>query len=306
MARLIVPKEDVVIQHQGVETRLSRDYTQLEHLSVKLIRELLVPYPKAMRFFNALVRDPEVLADWDMADYLAVSKLHYNDHGEVHHKVVASAAASILQLLIEANVQPDVVASGAGDLDDAFLVVLGGALLHDIGNQVHRTAHPTMSVILAIPLLNRLLEDIYPEQEKRFELRAFILHSIVAHDADVAPLTIEAAVVSVADACDMSKGRSRYSFDSGTISIHSVGGLSVERVLIERGQKKPVRVRVELSNSAGIFPVEQYLVPKITAGNMEQYIEVAVLAEPEDSHTDRRILYSVEMQGKRFVAYESK
>jgi metal-dependent HD superfamily phosphatase/phosphodiesterase len=160
-----------------------------------------------------------------------------------------------------------------------------------------------MSVTLALPLLDRLLTEIYPDAEQRYELRGFILHAIQTHDLDAAPLTVEASIVAIADACDMTKGRSRYAFDLGTISIHSVGGLSIERVVIARGTSKPIRIRVELSNSAGIFPVEEYLVPKVNAGALAPHVEVVVSTEPAEGHTDQRILYTVEMQGKRFVAH---
>jgi metal-dependent HD superfamily phosphatase/phosphodiesterase len=302
MPRMNIPKQDLVLVNRGVEIRLSRDYTELEQQSMVRLREILIPYPKASRFLDLMIQDPELRADWDMADYLAVVKLHYNDHGEVHHKVVATAAASILQLLVEGGVQPDVVLSGAGDLDDAFLVVVGGALLHDIGNQVHRDGHPEMSTVLSLSILERLLSEIYDEPEQKYELRGFMLHAIRAHDIDVSPLTMEAAVVSVADACDMTKGRSRFALDTGSISIHTVSGVSIERVVLERGQKKPVRVRVELNNSAGIFSVEQYLVPKVNISALAPYTEVLVTTEPLDSHADQRILYSVEMQGKKFIA----
>jgi metal-dependent HD superfamily phosphatase/phosphodiesterase len=302
MARLQVPKHDLVLVNQGVEVRLSRDYTQLEQESMARLATLLDPYPKARAFLDTMVQDPEVRANWDIADYLVVAKMHFNDHGEVHHKVVATAAASLLHLLVEANIQPDVVGSGAGDLDDAFLVVLAATLLHDIGNQVHRAGHPAMSVVLALPLLDRLLAGVYPAVEQRCELRGFILHAIQTHDLDMPPLTMEAAVVAVADACDMTKGRSRYAFETGSISIHSVGGLAIERVTIARGVTKPIRTRVDLSNSAGIFPVEEYLVPKVNAGELAPYVEVVVSTDPVEGHSDQRILYTVEMQGKRFVA----
>jgi metal-dependent HD superfamily phosphatase/phosphodiesterase len=266
---------------------------------------LLEPYPKASGFLDMLVADAEVRANWDMADYMAVSKLHYNDHGEVHHKVVAAASAAILQLLIESNVMPDVISSGAGDADDAFLAVVAASLLHDIGNQVHRDGHWTMSIILSMPILDRLLADIYEEVEKRYEIRGFILHAIRTHDIDVRPLTIEAAIVSVADACDMTKGRSNYALDIGSISIHTIGGVSIERVLIEKGKHKPVRIRVELSNSAGIFPVEEYLVPKVNIGDLAPHVEVIVTTD-ESSKTDQRVIFTVEMQGKKFVAVPNR
>jgi metal-dependent HD superfamily phosphatase/phosphodiesterase len=302
MPRIKVDKQDLVLANTGVEIRLSRDYTLLEEESMRKLREILEPYPKASRFVEVLVADPEVRANWDMADYMAVVKLHYNDHGEVHHKVVATVAAGLLKLLLESDVQPDVVSSGAGDADDAFLAVLAAALLHDIGNQVHREGHMMMSVVLAIPILDRILAEFYPETEQRIELRGFILHAIRTHDIDIRPLTMEAAIVAVADACDMTKGRSRYALDMGSISIHTIGGVSIERVVLEKGRKKPVRIRVDMVNSAGIFPVEEYLLPKINIGELAQHCELVVTTEPQQSTTDQRIIYTVEMEGKRFVA----
>jgi metal-dependent HD superfamily phosphatase/phosphodiesterase len=302
MRRLQVKKEDIVLSNRGVEIRLSSDYSKLEAESMARLSELVRPYPKTSRFIEVLVADPEVRANWDSADYLVVAKLNFNDHGEVHHKVVATAAASILHLLVESGVQPDVVTSGAGDVDDAFLVTVVAALLHDIGNQVHREGHPAMSVVLAIPILDRLLAPLYPDVEQRCELRGFILHAIRTHDIDLAPLTLEASIVAVADACDMTKGRARYVFDVGEISIHTVGALAIERVQIGQGKNRPVAVSVELSNSAGIFPVEHYLLPKVNVGALASYVEVLVSSSPEDSHSDQRIVYTVEMKGKKFVA----
>lgn len=302
MPRIKIDKQDLVLANRGVEIRLSRDYSQLEEESMRRLEEILEPYPKARRFVDTLVSDPEVRANWDMADYMAVAKLHYNDHGEVHHKVVATVAASLLKLLLESDVQPDVVSSGAGDADDAFVAVLGASLLHDIGNQVHREGHMAMSVVLAIPILDRLLVEFYPETEQRIEIRGFILHAIRTHDIDIRPLTIEAAIVAVADACDMTKGRSRYALDMGSISIHTIGGVSIERVVLEKGRRKPIRIRVDMVNSAGIFPVEEYLLPKINVGELAQHCELVVSTEPQQSTTDQRIIHTVEMEGKRFVA----
>ena len=302
MPRIKVEKQDLVLENKGVEIRLSRDYTLLEEESMRRLREILEPYPKASRFVEMLVADPEVRANWDMADYMAVVKLHYNDHGEVHHKVVATVAAGLLKLLLESDVQPDVVSSGGGDADDAFVAVLAAALLHDIGNQVHREGHMMMSVVLAIPILDRLLADFYPDIEQRIEIRGFILHAIRTHDIDIRPLTIEAAIVAVADACDMTKGRSRYALDMGSISIHTIGGVSIERVVLEKGRKKPIRIRVDMVNSAGIFPVEEYLLPKINVGELAHHCELVVTTEPQQSTTDQRIIHTVEMEGKRFIA----
>lgn len=304
MPRMKIEKQDVLLYDKGVEVRLSRDYSDLQKEAISQLETLLAPYPRATEMVARLVSDPETGSNWDMADYLTVSKLGYNDHGEVHHKIVAASAASILQLLHEGGVTSDVVKAGGGELDDAFLVVTAASLLHDIGNQVHRDGHPEMSVVLSIPILERFLAPIYPDPEQRYEMRGFILHAIRTHDVDLKPLTLEAAIVAVADACDMTKARARYVFDSGSISIHTVGALSIERVQIERGQQKPLRVTVELNNSAGIFPVENYLVPKINSGDLAQHTEVSITTETDAGERDRRILYTVEMQGKRFVAVD--
>jgi metal-dependent HD superfamily phosphatase/phosphodiesterase len=55
-------------------------------------------------------------------------------------------------------------------------------------------------------------------------------------------------------------------------------------------------------NSAGIFPVEEYLLPKINVGELAQHCELVVSTEPQQSTTDQRIIHTVEMEGKRFIA----
>jgi metal-dependent HD superfamily phosphatase/phosphodiesterase len=46
----------------------------------KTITQLTADKPKARRMWELLKNDPEVNADWDMANFIAVSKLKYNDH----------------------------------------------------------------------------------------------------------------------------------------------------------------------------------------------------------------------------------
>src|SRR3990172_9504041 len=100
---------------------------------------------------------------------MAVKKLSYNDHGMTHALIVGTNAIRIFDLLVSAGVAPDVVSSGAGDADDACLVTAVAALLHDIGNQVHRQRHEMMGAVLARGILDRLLPPIYPDIEQRIE-----------------------------------------------------------------------------------------------------------------------------------------
>ena len=239
----------------GVEVEVPESYRELEEACRAKVERILAKYPKAKRMYELLLSDPEVNACWDMADYIAVKKLRYNDHGQTHAIVVAAFALEILELLHEAGCEPDIVADGFGDMDDAALIVLAAALLHDIGNQVHREGHSLFSAALAAPILTRLLPKIYEHPEIAAEIRGFILHAIYSHEKEVPSLTVEASVVCVADGCDMFKGRGRLPFDLGNVNIHTVSALSIRDVRVERGELSPVRITVEMDNSAGIFQV---------------------------------------------------
>lgn len=294
------------LKNVGVEIDLPESYDELERQSVATIEKLLKGKPKAMKMWRLLNKDEEVRANWDMADFIAVTKLNYNDHGEIHAKIVAASALSMLDLLIKAGVKPEIVSSGAGDEDDAALAVMTASLCHDFGNLVHRVNHADMSVYLTLPILNRLLPKIYPEIEKRTEIRAFILSAIDTHDGEPTPLTIEAGLVCVGDATDMTKGRGRLAFDLGNINIHTVSALSVENVSIAKGKEKPVFIFIQMTNSAGIFQVQETLGHKVALSPVANHIDVIATTDPDLGEYDRRIVYGIQMKGKRFIPYGVK
>ncbi|MEM1990492.1 MAG: phosphohydrolase, partial [Candidatus Bathyarchaeia archaeon] len=126
---------------KGFELEIPSSYSTMMEEAERAITELVANQPKARKMWELLKDDPEVNADWDMANYVAVAKLKYNDHGEVHAKIVAANALKMLNLLLDNGILTSVVKERAGDEDDAYLVVLAAALLHDIGNQVHRENH---------------------------------------------------------------------------------------------------------------------------------------------------------------------
>jgi len=203
---------------------------------------------------------------------------------------------------VQAGVAPDVVSSGAGDADDACLVSAAAALLHDIGNQVHRKYHEMMGVGLARGILDRLMPEIYPEVEQRVELRAFILHAIFSHDFDPPPLTFEAGLVAVADGTDVTKGRGRTAFDLGKVDIHSVSALAIDEVHIAPGKDAPVEITVVMNNSAGIFQIGDTLTRKVVKGPLAQWIIVTALTRPSDSPNDARIIERLTLKNGVFVA----
>ncbi len=291
-----------IYRNRGVVIALAPSYEELLQHSLAAVEPLWSKYPKTERFWSLLITDPEAIANWDMSDYLTTNKLNYNDHGMTHAVIAATNAIRIFDLLAEAGVEPDVVTSGAGDRDDACLVVAAATLLYDIGNQVHRKHHEMMGIGLALPILNRLMPAIYPEVESLVELRAFILHAILAHDFDPPPLTFEAGVVSVADGTDVTKGRGRKAFDLGKVDIHSVSALAIDEVRIARGEYYPVEITVVMNNSAGIFQIDETLTRKVVKGPLAKWITVTALTLPADSATDARIIEKLTLKNGAFVA----
>ena len=290
------------LKNIGIEVEVPEGYAELEEEAVNAIKDVLSKYPRARKMFELLVKDDEVRANWDLANFIAVKKLKYNDHGEVHAKIVAANALKMFEILAENKVEPDFVEYGGGDYDDEALILTTAALLHDIGNQIYRKNHPLHSSYLAIPILQRLLPLIYKDVEKMVEVRGFILNAIYAHDADVDDITMESALIGVADATDMTKGRGRMAFDLGSTSIHVVSALSIDRVIIAKGKEKPIEIIIEMSNSSGIFQVEETLGKKVIGSPLENYIEITAILVPAEENYDKRIVRSIRLKGRKFVS----
>ncbi len=269
------------------------------------IRKGLAGFPRALRAYELLVADPEARASWDMANYLTMHKLGYNDHGRVHAILTGAAAVAILRLLVEAGVKTDTEKSGSGELEDAYVVTLLGTMLHDIGNQVHRVHHEAFGVTLAAPILDRILAEVYEDPAQRVRLRALALHSIYSHDLEPEPLTVEAGVTAVADGTDITKGRGRKAFALGSIDIHSISALAVDEVMILRGREVPVEIRVKMNNAAGIFQVEETLTKKVIKSPIRDYVTVVATTHTDGDH-DQRIIHRVRLHERepRFVLEE--
>ncbi|MCD6519364.1 MAG: HD domain-containing protein [Anaerolineae bacterium] len=217
--------------------------------------------------------DPELAQLYRSANVNAVDRSGMSDHGEVHVRIVANAALRLLRLLAEAGVTPSVVRDHGLSQEDAEVIVVLAACLHDIGIAVHREDHERYSLALAYPKVRQLLGGLYLEPKLTI-VTMETLHAIVAHRWDARCLTIEAGVVKVADALDMTEGRSRIPYQAGQVNIHSVSALAVKSVQIERGDERPVRIEVLLSDSAGIFQIDELLRRKLQSSTLLPYVEV--------------------------------
>ena len=243
---------------------------------------------KLKRLLEKITQDTELLQLWKCANMNAVDRSGINDHGEIHIRIVSNAALRILRLLVKGGVEPNVVSNYGLQMDDAEVVVVLAACLHDIGISVHRNDHERYSLMLAHPKARELLHDIYEEPTLTM-IVSEVLHAIVAHNAKEACLTIEAGVLKVADALDMTEGRSRIPFEAGKVNIHSISAKAVDSVDIEAGDERPVRLVITLANSAGIFQVDELLRNKLKNSSIADYVEVTAKIEGE---MERRLIGS--------------
>jgi len=229
---------------------------------------------------NRINADRELFQIWKCANVNAVDRSGISDHGEVHIRIVANAALRILRLLVKGGVEPSVVTHHGLTIEDAELIVVLAACLHDTGISVHRDNHERYSLFIAFNKARELLESIYDEPNLT-TMVSETLHAIVAHDAEEKCLTIEAGIVKIADAIDMTEGRSRIPFEAGKVNIHSVSAQAVDSVNIIKGDKKPVRIEISLANSAGIFQVDELLKNKLKYSPLKPFLEVTVKIEGE-------------------------
>ena len=160
-------------------------------------------------------------------------------------------------------------------------VVVLAAALHDIGHAVHREGHEEFSIALAPPIIKRLLNGMYDETELTIVMIE-VLHAMVTHRSDLQPLTLEASVVRVADALDMEKGRARIPFKAGSINIHSVSALAIDKVKVMKGDERPIRVEIMMNNSAGIYQIDELLRDKIAKTSIRDKISIVVQVPKEE------------------------
>jgi metal-dependent HD superfamily phosphatase/phosphodiesterase len=227
--------------------------------------------------------DPQVKAWWHASAVNATRRLGMSDHSWVHIQIVVNIALRLARLLFRAGVTPSLVADHGLETRDAEVVVAAACFFHCVGMAVHRLDHETYGLFMTADKLGELLEGIYSEPERSIMVTE-AMHAIISHRRRGAPFTIEGGIVRVADALDMARGRSRVPFEAGLRNIHSLSAYAIEDVTISRGEERAVKVEIAMSNSAGIFQVDELLATKLRGSGIEQYVEViaSVAAEHEE------------------------
>jgi hypothetical protein len=247
---------------------------------------------KLKKLIQRVEEDKELETFWRCSNVTAIDRLGYTDHGPVHVKVVANAGLKLCHLLKGVEMH-GVVKDYQMAQEDSEIVVFLASILHDVGMIVQREKHEFFSAVMAYHFLNKFLSNYPPEE--RAMIISETLHAITSHYSDALALTKEAGIFCIADALDMEKGRARIPFDSGRVDIHSVSALAIENVEVLKGEKKPVTIKIKMSNSAGIFQVDELLRERIKKSGLSEHIEVIAEIVGE---TEKKILHKFELRPK--------
>jgi metal-dependent HD superfamily phosphatase/phosphodiesterase len=225
----------------------------------------------------------EVKALWKVINVNAIDRLNMNDHGIVHFQIVSNIGLKLLRMLVKGGVTPSVCKDYKLSSDYSELVVVLGCLFHDVGMTISRPHHEEYSLFLTNNLLREILSFL-PVQERTIVISE-VLHTIISHRKEGKPITYEAGIVRVADALDMTSGRSRIVYELGSMSIHALSAAAIKGVVITQGEDRPIQVQIKLFNTMGMFQIEELMEEKIKGSKIEKYIEVIASLEGENEKT---------------------
>ena len=229
---------------------------------------------KALEIIN---ENQEVRTLWTVINVNAIDRLGMSDHGPVHFQIVANIALRLGRILQKNDVEMSITKYFGLSEKYAELVILLASLFHDLGMSIAREGHEEYSLFLANNILHQILEFL--PVEERTIVTSEVLHAIIAHRSGGKPLTIEAGIVRVADALDISQGRSRIPYQAGFVDIYSVSAAAIDKVEILEGEEKPIQINVLMNNSAGLFQVDELLKKKLLGSGIEKYVRIRAYIE---------------------------
>ena len=241
---------------------------------------------KLERFLDAVNADERVRAWWYMAQ-ITSERLGMSDHSWVHVQVVLNIALRLLRLLVKGGIEPAMVTDHGMRDRDAEVVVAGGALLHDVGMSIHRADHEAYSLFMVEERLQSLLAESLrgaradggdrgdPARDHRPPPPRRALHaSRPAWCGSRTPSTWRRAARA---------SRSRAASTGSTPSRRRRSTRSGSR----RGRSAPVKIEIEMNNSAGVFQVDDLLATKLRGTPLEGHVEVIAQVPGE---TEKRLL----------------
>jgi metal-dependent HD superfamily phosphatase/phosphodiesterase len=236
--------------------------------------------PRLQALVERINHDDELRQMWRCANVNAVERLGMSDHGEVHIRIVANAALRLLRLLRETGHPAGIQAQHHLAAEDAEVVVVLAAALHDLGIITHYDHHPEHSLPLAFVKAKELLAGLYPVREQTVVV-AETLHAIATHHGAGRCLTLEAGVLRLADALDMTAGRIRPVSASSSVPA-APGELIVDEVQIKKGEARPVRVEIKIRRPVGLHQMEDSLRRKLQGSPLFGLVEIISCIDDEE------------------------
>lgn len=252
------------------------------------ILERLKNFPKCIQLANLMLEDEELQEMQDYANNVSIKRLGFNDHGPVHMRQVCVNSIKMLNILRDSGIKTSLENEEIGTFEDSMCAVVLSGLMHDLGMMIGRQGHENMSVILAIPLIDKYLKQVFPDDiHKRVTIKSLAIESIVGHMSTNKIHSLEAGLLLIADGCDMTKGRARIPLAMNNTpkvgDIHKYSANAITRVGIHHGQRKPIKIEVEMSSDVGFFQVEEVLITKIDSSPVKPYIELFACVKGQEA-----------------------
>ena len=215
----------------------------------------------------------------EYANNVSIRRLGYNDHGPVHMRQVVGNAIKMLNILHDAGIRTSLEIEETGNFEDSMCAVILAGLMHDLGMAIGRQGHEEMSVLLAQPIIDRTLMHIFPDNlHRRVIIKSVATEAIIGHMSSRKIHSIEAGILLIADGCDMTKGRARIPMAINTTpkvgDIHKYSANAINRIGIHRGERKPIKIDIEMSGDVGFFQIEEVLLTKIDSSPAKEYVEL--------------------------------
>lgn len=243
------------------------------------------------RLAELLLADEEIEALQEYANTVSIKRMNFNDHGPVHMRQVACNGVKMLSLLRDAHVATSLVLENSGTYEDSLCALLLASFVHDLGMSVSRTEHELTGLIIARPIMDRILTTLFPDElSRRIAIMSVATEGVMGHMASRKVYSVEAGLLLVADGCDMEKGRARIPMSITTApktgDIHKYSANSIEKVTIEKGSEHPILIDVEMSSDVGFFQIEEVLLPKIMMSSAKEHVEVyaGVIGQPKKQY----------------------
>lgn len=270
--------------------------TEKEKVIMKSVKELstetkilnrLKKHPQCLEMVKYLFADEELQEMQDYANSVSIRRLGYNDHGPVHMRQVVGNAIKMLNILHEADIQTSLEKEEMGTFEDSMCAVILAGMMHDLGMAIGRQGHEEMSALLSQPIIERTLMHMFPHDlHRRVVIRAVTTEAIIGHMSSRKIHSIEAGILLIADGCDMTKGRARIPMAINTTprvgDIHKYSANAINRIGIHKGERKPIKIDIEMSGDVGFFQIEEVLLQKIEVSPAKQFVELYAGVEGQE------------------------